>query len=476
MVLSIGMIVKNEEQGLRECLKGIKPILEQVDSELIIADTGSADATAAIAKEFTDNVYQIEWRGDFAWARNTTLERAKGEWYMYLDADEVFQDVSEIIEFFNSGEYKGYMSANHLRYETGPEQYNTIFRLHKKDKDAVFIGKIHEQIPFKPPVKKLGSVSMHTGYSYGGEEGREKQAEKYRRNLRPLLEMHGEKPGDLRILGHIVIESMINGDYGTAGKYLGIGLNLQGKDSKNVYYHSLRRLKVLHYANTGQAQKAVDEIRDYFSTSLKLFSFAIELRLIEAVIQERQGNNGKAVTAYEEAIKLFDAYSEGRLDKADEELTITKNVPPDTKVASVKGIIRQYAALGDFSGVFDWIGKSYNDAFFQEDGFINCAHKAYECKSKGDKLGFVSNLREAVKADPSMRDAVLAVINGLEETRDAGALDSLNKETAALKGAIYEMIKNKQFEMAARILEQYAKINPADPDINTIRMDINKLS
>ena len=32
---------------------------------------------------------------------------------MSLDADEVFEDVSGIIDFFNSGEYKGYRSATY---------------------------------------------------------------------------------------------------------------------------------------------------------------------------------------------------------------------------------------------------------------------------------------------------------------------------------------------------------------------------
>ena len=50
MLLSIGMIVKNEEKYLRDCLEGLKPILEQVESELIICDTGSEDTTIEIAK------------------------------------------------------------------------------------------------------------------------------------------------------------------------------------------------------------------------------------------------------------------------------------------------------------------------------------------------------------------------------------------------------------------------------------------
>lgn len=57
MVLSIGMIVKNEEKYLERCLTALKPTLENVDSELIIADTGSTDNTVEIAKRFTDKVY-----------------------------------------------------------------------------------------------------------------------------------------------------------------------------------------------------------------------------------------------------------------------------------------------------------------------------------------------------------------------------------------------------------------------------------
>ena len=50
MLLSIGMIVKNEEKFLDRCLAAIKPILDNIDSELIIADTGSTDNTVEIAQ------------------------------------------------------------------------------------------------------------------------------------------------------------------------------------------------------------------------------------------------------------------------------------------------------------------------------------------------------------------------------------------------------------------------------------------
>ena len=92
MLLSIGMIVKNEHAHLRKCLEGVKQILDAVDSELIIADTGSEDDTVEIAKDFTDNVFHFEWCNDYAAARNSTLEKAKGEWFMFIDGDEVIED------------------------------------------------------------------------------------------------------------------------------------------------------------------------------------------------------------------------------------------------------------------------------------------------------------------------------------------------------------------------------------------------
>ena len=55
MILTIGMIMKNEEKNLPLCLEGIKPILEAIPSELIIVDTGSTDNSVEIAKKYATN-------------------------------------------------------------------------------------------------------------------------------------------------------------------------------------------------------------------------------------------------------------------------------------------------------------------------------------------------------------------------------------------------------------------------------------
>ena len=58
IILSIGMIVKNEEKVLGRCLESLKPLMAAIPSELIIADTGSTDRTVEIAKKYTENVIQ----------------------------------------------------------------------------------------------------------------------------------------------------------------------------------------------------------------------------------------------------------------------------------------------------------------------------------------------------------------------------------------------------------------------------------
>jgi len=83
--LSVCMIVKNEEKYIARCLKSLLPIAD----ELIIVDTGSTDRTRDIASVFGAKVYDLPWTNDFAAARNASLERAKGQWILVHDADEV---------------------------------------------------------------------------------------------------------------------------------------------------------------------------------------------------------------------------------------------------------------------------------------------------------------------------------------------------------------------------------------------------
>jgi len=150
MLLTIGMMVKNEEKHLEECLEALAPILEELDSELVIVDTGSDDNTVEIAKKFTDKVYFHEWNDNFSEMRNTVISYAKGDWYFSLDGDEVVNNTKEFIDFFKNGKYKGYNTAlvtqkNYFDVENDRFTLLLVPRLFKNDNGFQFEGAIHNQ-------------------------------------------------------------------------------------------------------------------------------------------------------------------------------------------------------------------------------------------------------------------------------------------------------------------------------------------
>lgn len=92
MKFSLCMIVKNEEAVLRDCLESLKDIMD----EMIIVDTGSTDKTREIAAQYTDYVYDYEWKQDFAAARNFAFSKATGDYIYSADADEVLNEENRV--------------------------------------------------------------------------------------------------------------------------------------------------------------------------------------------------------------------------------------------------------------------------------------------------------------------------------------------------------------------------------------------
>ena len=83
--VSLCMIVKDEEKFIARCLDSVKPVVD----EMIIIDTGSKDQTKDIAKVFGAQLFDLEWNDDFAAARNYSIFKAKGNWILIMDADEI---------------------------------------------------------------------------------------------------------------------------------------------------------------------------------------------------------------------------------------------------------------------------------------------------------------------------------------------------------------------------------------------------
>lgn len=83
MTISAVIIVKNEEQHIRECLE----VLRWCD-EIVVIDAGSYDKTASIARELGTVVYTRDMHDDFSGQRNFGLQKATGDWVLFVDADE----------------------------------------------------------------------------------------------------------------------------------------------------------------------------------------------------------------------------------------------------------------------------------------------------------------------------------------------------------------------------------------------------
>jgi tetratricopeptide (TPR) repeat protein len=83
-LVSAALIVRDEERCIGDCLRSIRGVADEV----VVVDTGSTDRTPEIARALDARVYDAPWRDDFAAARNAALDRCRGEWILYIDADE----------------------------------------------------------------------------------------------------------------------------------------------------------------------------------------------------------------------------------------------------------------------------------------------------------------------------------------------------------------------------------------------------
>lgn len=92
--LGLSMIVKNETHVLPRLLNSVSPVIDY----WVIVDTGSTDGTQDLIRKFFDEkgipgqLIQADWKDDFSYARNISLEEIEKhvDYGMWIDADEEF--------------------------------------------------------------------------------------------------------------------------------------------------------------------------------------------------------------------------------------------------------------------------------------------------------------------------------------------------------------------------------------------------
>lgn len=205
MKISVCYIAKNEEKNLPLSLETVRDL----GDELIVVDTGSTDATRKIAEDAGARVYSFPWRDDFAAARNFALDRAVGDWIVFLDADEGFlhpetvrAKIGEIDAMTPPADAVMVTRINMDFEATDVQGADRAARIFRNLPEIRYHGRIHETISHARGSLRLyqddGSLSLyHTGYA--GNAGRQKAE----RNLRMLLadvETGGEQPGQYMYL------------------------------------------------------------------------------------------------------------------------------------------------------------------------------------------------------------------------------------------------------------------------------------
>ena len=154
--ISLCMIVKNEEQNLAACLDSVKGLVD----EIIIVDTGSTDGTVDLARRHTDNIYFFEWMDDFSAARNFSLSKATCDYLMWLDADDVIEEVNHG-EFLKLKENLHMFDIVVMKYHIGHNEQGEVIKISSRERvfkgqnSFRFEGAVHERIPLTDKNTKI---------------------------------------------------------------------------------------------------------------------------------------------------------------------------------------------------------------------------------------------------------------------------------------------------------------------------------
>ncbi len=160
-MISVVVLTKNEEKNLPQSFESIKWC-----DEIVVIDDNSTDKTVEIAKKFKAKVFIHSKNNDFAQQRNFGLQKAKGDWILFVDADEraSSQLAKEIKEKIKLSKANGFYLKRQEFFNGKPlkhgETIHHLLRLGRKGKGK-WRREVHETWEIKGEIGKLKNPLLH---------------------------------------------------------------------------------------------------------------------------------------------------------------------------------------------------------------------------------------------------------------------------------------------------------------------------
>jgi glycosyltransferase involved in cell wall biosynthesis len=164
--LSVIIITRNEQEMIRDCLESVKWA-----EEIVLVDSGSTDKTCKIAKKYRAKIVESPAQEPrFSEWRNKGFQAARGDWVLYLDADErvtpqLKKEILSTIYHLPSTIYafaiprRNILLGKEMHFGGWSPDY--VKRLFKKDKLKRWEGKLHEEPIFEGKLGHLKEPMIH---------------------------------------------------------------------------------------------------------------------------------------------------------------------------------------------------------------------------------------------------------------------------------------------------------------------------
>ncbi|MBW1975347.1 MAG: glycosyltransferase [Deltaproteobacteria bacterium] len=200
--LSVCMIVKNEASNLEELL----PQVTQFADEIVIVDTGSNDETPEVARRFTSKVYSFAWNDNFSDARNYGLEKATGDYFLWLDADDRVPDrsitaIRELKSHFDGKKFFYFLLKDIRPSDSGSgmKVFSCFYQIRcaPLKPDVRFYGAVHELLNNALSKPAYQPVQTDVEIEHYGYKNETVIREKLKRNLKLLLAEKDSRKDDL---------------------------------------------------------------------------------------------------------------------------------------------------------------------------------------------------------------------------------------------------------------------------------------